>query len=85
MSILLACRWKEWDSPYECNPVDVSTNFTDCNDVYNAGYRQDDVYCILPVGWDGLHFKVYCNMSIDGGSWTVSLLSMLFPTVFLLV
>ncbi|KAJ8033429.1 Ficolin-1 [Holothuria leucospilota] len=55
-----ACRWKN-----------VYTSFTDCNDVYNDGSTQDGVYLIHPVGWDKSPFKVFCNMSIDGGSWTV--------------
>ncbi|KAJ8033772.1 Tenascin-R [Holothuria leucospilota] len=71
---LQKCWWKEeseCDNPEECNPLEVSTDYTDCNDVYNAGETQDDVYYISPEGWDGPPFKVFCNMSIDGGSWTV--------------
>ncbi|KAJ8033774.1 Ficolin-1 [Holothuria leucospilota] len=69
-----ACSWKEGsecDNAGECNSMEVSTNYTDCNDVSNDGARQDGVYYIRPEGWDDPPFKVFCNMSIDGGSWTV--------------
>ncbi|KAJ8049910.1 Fibrinogen-like protein A [Holothuria leucospilota] len=45
--------------------------FRDCNDVRDAGNSEDDVYSILPSGWPGSAFNVFCNMSIDGGGWTV--------------
>lgn len=74
MTILLACRWKEGGKCAtlgECEPREVFTNFTDCNDVYNAGNRRDGLYYIRPSGWNDLPFEVFCNMSIDGGRWTV--------------
>ncbi|KAJ8033165.1 IgGFc-binding protein [Holothuria leucospilota] len=43
------------------------TRLTDCEDVYNAGLVDEDVYAILPVNWNGAPFEVYCK---DG--WTVS-------------
>ncbi|XP_028391583.1 ficolin-1-like isoform X1 [Dendronephthya gigantea] len=40
-----------------------------CADLYKLGVRQDGVYTINP---DGLgSFKVSCDMSKDGGGWTV--------------
>lgn len=45
--------------------------FTDCYDAYLAGHQQDGVFNILPSGWTGPAFDVPCNMSIDGGGWTV--------------
>ncbi|KAJ8033879.1 Ficolin-2 [Holothuria leucospilota] len=63
-----ACEWKEGD---DSPPTDVSTSFTDCNDVFSAGNTQDGVYSIRPTEWTGSPFDVFCNMSIDGGSWTV--------------
>ncbi|KAJ8033164.1 Fibrinogen C domain-containing protein 1 [Holothuria leucospilota] len=42
------------------------TRLTDCEDVYNAGLVDDDVYTILPMNWNGSAFEVYCK---DG--WTV--------------
>lgn len=41
-----------------------------CLDIYNAGLIGNGVYVIRPSNWNGLSFKVYCNMSEDGG-WTV--------------
>lgn len=76
-----ACRWSEWDNPDNCSQTDLSTSFTDCNDVYNAGNRQDGVYCIRPTTWNKPPFKVYCNMSVDGGSWTVSLIINVYSLV----
>ncbi|KAJ8033441.1 Tenascin-X [Holothuria leucospilota] len=65
-----ACRWREQDNPSEC---DLSTTFKDCDDVWNNNYnnRQDGIYCIRPTGWTEPPFKVRCNMTIDGGRWTV--------------
>ncbi|XP_071826658.1 uncharacterized protein [Apostichopus japonicus] len=48
-----------------CEPL-----YTDCQDVYDAGHRQDGVYTIMPTGWPGLPFNVSCKME-NGGGWTV--------------
>ncbi|XP_071836787.1 uncharacterized protein [Apostichopus japonicus] len=48
----------------------VSLPYRDCQDVYDAGHRQDGVYTIMPTGWPGLPFNVSCRMG-DGGGWTV--------------
>ncbi|PIK58514.1 putative IgGFc-binding protein-like [Apostichopus japonicus] len=50
----------------------VSLPYRDCQDVYDAGHRQDGVYTIMPTGWPGLPFNVSCKME-NGGGWTVSL------------
>ncbi|PIK52881.1 putative zonadhesin-like [Apostichopus japonicus] len=44
--------------------------YRDCQDVYDAGHRQDGVYTIMPTGWPGLPFDVHCKME-NGGGWTV--------------
>ncbi|XP_071836564.1 uncharacterized protein [Apostichopus japonicus] len=44
--------------------------YEDCKDVYDAGHTQDGVYAILPSGWSGSSFTVYCKMD-NGGGWTV--------------
>lgn len=49
-----------------CEPL-----YEDCQDVYDAGHRQDGVFTILPSGWPGSSFSVYCKMD-HGGGWTVS-------------
>ncbi|XP_071836580.1 uncharacterized protein [Apostichopus japonicus] len=51
----------------ETCPRDV---FTDCQDVYDAGQRQDGVYTIMPTGWPNPPFNVHCKME-NGGGWTV--------------
>ncbi|PIK61749.1 hypothetical protein BSL78_01303 [Apostichopus japonicus] len=48
----------------------VSLPYRDCQDVYDAGHRQDGVYTIMPTGWPGLPFNVTCKME-NGGGWTV--------------
>ncbi|XP_071852772.1 techylectin-5A-like [Apostichopus japonicus] len=48
----------------------VSLPFRDCQDVYDAGHRQDAVHTIKPTGWPGLPFNVSCKME-NGGGWTV--------------
>ncbi|XP_071835344.1 uncharacterized protein [Apostichopus japonicus] len=54
------------ESPTTTPPV----LYSDCKDVYDAGYTQDGVYKILPAGWPGAAFHVYCKMD-NGGGWTV--------------
>ncbi|XP_071836740.1 angiopoietin-related protein 1-like [Apostichopus japonicus] len=48
----------------------LSGYHTDCKDVYDAGHTQDGIYTILPSGWPGSPFTVYCKMD-NGGRWTV--------------
>ncbi|KAJ8034033.1 Ryncolin-4 [Holothuria leucospilota] len=47
------------------------SDFTDCYDAYQDGHRTDGIYTILPTGWPGLPFDVFCNMTEAGGGWTV--------------
>ncbi|XP_028413283.1 fibrinogen C domain-containing protein 1-like [Dendronephthya gigantea] len=42
---------------------------TSCAYLYNEGIRQDGIYTINPDGQGS--FQVRCDMSIDGGGWTV--------------
>ncbi|XP_071836728.1 uncharacterized protein [Apostichopus japonicus] len=54
------------ESPTTTPPV----LYSDCKEVYDAGYTQDGVYKILPAGWPGSAFHVYCKMD-NGGGWTI--------------
>lgn len=52
---------------------EICANIKDCLDVFNAGSTTSGVYTIKPSNWSGLPFDVYCDMSQDGGGWTVGL------------
>ncbi|KAJ8040513.1 Fibrinogen C domain-containing protein 1 [Holothuria leucospilota] len=47
--------------------------YSDCGDAYISGHRKDGTYVILPVGWPGQPFNVSCDMTTNGGGWTVSI------------
>ncbi|KAJ8034028.1 Angiopoietin-related protein 7 [Holothuria leucospilota] len=49
----------------------VRNTFTDCYDAYQAGHTTDGVHTILPTGWTGSAFTVFCDMTTAGGGWTV--------------
>ncbi|XP_073504988.1 microfibril-associated glycoprotein 4-like [Phyllobates terribilis] len=47
-----------------CHPLD-------CSDVFAGGLTSDGVYLIYPGGVSSSPVPVYCDMSSDGGPWTV--------------
>ncbi|XP_071836582.1 microfibril-associated glycoprotein 4-like [Apostichopus japonicus] len=55
---------------YEGDGETCESLYTDCQDVYDAGHRQDGVYTIMPTGWPSSPFNVTCKME-NGGGWTV--------------
>ncbi|XP_071837488.1 uncharacterized protein [Apostichopus japonicus] len=51
--------------------IGKNSTMTNCLDVYNAGNSSTGIYSIKPFNWSGSNFEVFCNMTTNGGGWTV--------------
>ncbi|XP_033639089.1 ryncolin-1-like [Asterias rubens] len=48
----------------------ITTSYSSCRELYQAGYRSNGIYTIYPTGLpDGVN--VFCDMETGGGGWIV--------------
>ncbi|KAG2465317.1 ANGP1 protein, partial [Polypterus senegalus] len=61
---------KDGAVPNSTEKEDEEKKFRDCADIYNAGFNKSGVYNIN-INTLSEPKKVYCNMDVAGGGWTV--------------